>query len=249
MKIRNPLLLRIIAFLLAWMVRIWIATLRYNGFAICGRVHPVDHHKEKFLYAFWHESLMIPCMFRTKIHVLISHHMDGELITRVCQHLGGDVVRGSSSRGGGSALVEMAKASEFTHLLINPDGPRGPRREVQVGLVMLASRTGLPIILVGVGYSRCWRLKSWDRFAIPKPFSNVYVFAHPPIAVPPDLSYDELREWRDKIEATFLRVTEQAEQWAATGKVVKEANRQPTDEHGLERMNTDQRLEPVKSPD
>ena len=57
----------------------------------------------------------------------------------------------------------------------NPDGPRGPRRQVQIGLIMLASRTALPIILVGVGYSRCWRLKSWDGFFLPKPFSRVHM--------------------------------------------------------------------------
>jgi lysophospholipid acyltransferase (LPLAT)-like uncharacterized protein len=162
-------------------------------------------------------------MFRTRIHVMISHHFDGELITRVCQHLGGDVIRGSSTRGGASALVEMAKASDSTHLLLNPDGPRGPRRQVQIGLIVLASRTGLPIILVGVGYSRCWRMKSWDRFAVPKPFSNVYVFAHPPILVPPDLDHDQLRDWRDRVEGTFLEITQRAEQWAATGKVDQSA--------------------------
>jgi lysophospholipid acyltransferase (LPLAT)-like uncharacterized protein len=108
---------------------------------------------------------------RPDIKVLISTHADGQLIAEACQRLGFALARGSSTRGGVEAVRDMLRAND-THLAVTPDGPRGPRRRVQAGVVYLAARTGLPIVPVGFAARRPWRAKSWDRFAVPRPFSR-----------------------------------------------------------------------------
>jgi hypothetical protein len=128
MKIRHPWLIRFLAFVAAWLVLCWICTLRHRLLVVDGREHPADARHERYLYAFWHEALLLPALFRARIHFRISQHADGEFIAHVCRHLGAGVVRGSTTRGGGPALMEMMRWSRRTHLGITPDGPRGPRR-------------------------------------------------------------------------------------------------------------------------
>ena len=100
-----------------------------------------------------------------EMHILISEHRDGELITQVIKRLGFSVVRGSTTRGGARALREMSLRIDRGHLCVTPDGPRGPRRSVHQGIAYLGSRTGLPIVGAGMAFKKPWRAKSWDRFA------------------------------------------------------------------------------------
>jgi lysophospholipid acyltransferase (LPLAT)-like uncharacterized protein len=157
MKLRNPTLIRLVAFLASVLIRGWMSTLRLRLVFQDGRVHPTDPRVERFIYAFWHESLLAPTVRRTRVHILISQHADGEFIAQVCRFLGYGVVRGSSTRGGSLALLELMDRCTRSHLAVTPDGPRGPRRQVKVGIVYLASRTGMAIVPVGVGYTRAWR--------------------------------------------------------------------------------------------
>ena len=106
-----------------------------------------------------------------EMHILISDHRDGELITQVIRRLGFSVVRGSTTRGGTRALREMTLRIDQGHLCVTPDGPRGPRRSVHQGIAYLCSRTGLPIVGAGMAFQRPWRARSWDRFCVPRPFS------------------------------------------------------------------------------
>jgi lysophospholipid acyltransferase (LPLAT)-like uncharacterized protein len=221
MKIRHPFFIRLTALLISWAIRVWIGTLNF-----CHRslVREADPRKCKlgarFIYAFWHENLLLPAYFyaRRDIHVLISQHADGELIARVCRHLGFSTVRGSSRRGGIEALRKLLRASRSSHLAVVPDGPRGPRRSLQLGPIYLASRTGLPIVPSGIGFERAWRARSWDRFALPYPWTRARVVTAEPIVVPPDLGKEELEHWRQRVEAVMLQVTAWAEEWAITGK-------------------------------
>jgi lysophospholipid acyltransferase (LPLAT)-like uncharacterized protein len=215
MKLRHPLLIRAAAFLGAGLIRGWMATVRYRIENRDAAPHPAHPRHGRFLYAFWHEALLVPTQFRVPTHVLISLHADGELIAQVCRHLGLGVVRGSTSRGGGRALFDMIEAAGATHLAITPDGPRGPRRRVQPGIVALAAHTGLPVIPLGFGFTNAWRARSWDRFALPKPGSTVVVIAGPAIRVPPDLDRPGIEEYRARIERQMLAVTEDAERRAA----------------------------------
>src|SRR5260370_6652572 len=182
MKLRNPWLIRLLGFLGAWLIRGWMGTVRYC-FAFADKVHPADVRRERFIYAFWHEAILFPAATRAKIHILISQHADGELIARMCRHLGHGVVRGSSTRGGGIALLELLRCSKRSHLAVTPDGPRGPRRQVKMGAIFMASITGLPIVPLGIGFSKAWRLGSWDRFAIPRPWSTAMCVVGPAIHV------------------------------------------------------------------
>ncbi len=170
MKLRQPWMIGLAALLGAVVVRVWMSTLRYRVHLADRRVNPADPVFEgRYIYALWHETLMGMAgrTWGAKMHMLVSRHADGELIARICQHLGWGVVRGSTTRGGATALREMVGLSRHALLAVTPDGPRGPRRQVQPGVVFLASQTGLPIVPIGVADTQVWRGRSWDRFTVP----------------------------------------------------------------------------------
>jgi lysophospholipid acyltransferase (LPLAT)-like uncharacterized protein len=218
MKIRNPRLIRLASWLGAALVRLLLLTVR-KRVVFAGEVrHPSDPLRQRFLYTFWHESLLALASQRTSVNVLISLHADGEIITQICQALGIGVIRGSTTRRGGAALLEMLHRGRDAHLAITPDGPRGPRRTFQVGAIYIASRTGLPVVPIGVGYAHAWRARSWDRFAVPWPFCGVYGVVGAPIHVPENLDRAGLELYRELAEAELLAVTEAAEAWAANPK-------------------------------
>src|SRR5262249_27404667 len=100
------------------------------------------------------------------------------------------------------------------HLAVIPDGPRGPRRHVEQGLIYLAARTGMPIIPVGIGYRKPWRLPTWDKFAIPRPFTECRALAAPPRIIPTDLEKKHLESFRVSVEAALNRINEVAERTA-----------------------------------
>jgi lysophospholipid acyltransferase (LPLAT)-like uncharacterized protein len=214
MKIRHPLVMKSIGLVGSWVLRLWMRSLRKQFDMSRSGVHPADHTKERFIYAFWHENALMPAVFYGKGHVLISHHADGEMITQVCKSCRLGVVRGSTTRGGIAAMMGLLEASRKTHLLLTPDGPRGPRRRVQPGIIYLASRAKLPIVPAGVGYSSCWRANSWDRFMIPRPFSTMHMVVDTPIVVPPDLDLHDIDFYRRHLEARLNWCTEDAEAWA-----------------------------------
>ena len=177
MKLRNPWLIRVAAALAALLIRAWMATIRVRIVNRDDTLHPANADENRFIYAFWHESLLAPVKFKARVRVLISKHADGELIAQACHYLGFGVVRGSTTRGGGQALVELWHCREQSHLVFTPDGPRGPRRRVQPGMIIMAAHSGLPIVPVGIGFTGSWRARSWDRFVVPKPFSTCFYVA------------------------------------------------------------------------
>src|SRR5947209_4263120 len=203
MKLRHPAFLKAGGFAAAMVIKAWVASLRFRIRFLDPACDP--HSPQcagRYLYAFWHEDLFVPA-YRygwTPTKVLISTHADGELIAQTCRHLGLGVVRGSSTRGGVQALREVLALKKSKHVVVTPDGPRGPRRQVQPGLTFLASRTGLPLVPCGFGYRRAWRMKSWDRFALPCPFSPVVAVIGEPVVLAPDLGRDALERERVRIE-------------------------------------------------
>lgn len=217
MKLRNPRLIRVVAAFAAVVVRLWMATVRVRVVNTDDDEHPADADHARYIYALWHESLLIGVTFRARVRVLISKHADGELIARICQWLGIGVVRGSTNRGGVGAMVELWDCSRNAHLVFTPDGPRGPRRKVQPGMIMLASRSGLPVVPVGVGFRRAWRAKSWDRSAVPKPFSTCVCVAGKGIHIPPEVDRDGLETYRRLVEESMIAATESAERLASSG--------------------------------
>jgi len=216
MKLRNPLLIKGLGLAGALLVRQWMSTLVVRvDYRACGP-QPADPRRERCLYAFWHETLLFATLFpTTRVHVLISQHADGEFIAQVCRHLRIGVIRGSSTRGGAGGVWDMLALARRSHLAITPDGPRGPRRRVQLGTIFVAAKTGLPIVPFGVGFARAWRARSWDRFAVPYPYSLATCVGAAPITVPPTLGLKELGYYRDLVERCLLAATDEAEHWAS----------------------------------
>jgi len=216
-KLRNRWLIAAIGVIGAWLVRLWVGTLRYRYRPLGKDVRPEFLRKdERYIYVFWHENMLLLAYHygRPNIRVLISQHADGQIIADICRHLGFGLVRGSTTRGGVEAMRQMLRAGETHHLAITPDGPRGPRRELQPGLVYLAARTGLGIVPIGIGYRRPWRMKSWDRFALPRPCTAATCVTADPIRVPPDADRSELELYQQFVEGEMTRVNALAESWA-----------------------------------
>ena len=138
------------------------------------------------IYIFWHENILMPLYLRghCNLAMLLSQHGDAEILARVAYHMGFDCVRGSTYRGGAQAIWELFGRSRHQHLTITPDGPRGPRRQLAQGPIYLASRLQLPLVPMGLGYDRPWRMNSWDRFAVPRPFSRGRAVIGPPLMLP-----------------------------------------------------------------
>jgi lysophospholipid acyltransferase (LPLAT)-like uncharacterized protein len=216
MKLRHRGLIGLAALLVSWLARVWLGTVRYRFRYWDGLQHPPDPRKGRNIYVIWHESLAVSTWFNGAISVLTSQHADGELVSRLIRHMGFRVIRGSTTRGGVSALLQMIKCADKTHIAITPDGPRGPRRVMQQGAVYLASMTGLPVIVVGVACDRAWRARSWDRMLIPKPWCTAYGVGSAPIHVPADLTREGMELYRQKLENVLIDVTEAAERLAGT---------------------------------
>ena len=157
MKIRKPWLIKLLGLFGAIVIRLWLSTLRPLLLLPLPHLDPRRlSATDRFIYIFWHENILLPCYLfgRCHINVLISQHADGELITQVCRHLGYGAVRGSKTRGGIQAMRKMLRNRRRCHVAVMPDGPRGPRRHVEMGVVYLAAKTGMPIIVCGIGYDR-----------------------------------------------------------------------------------------------
>jgi lysophospholipid acyltransferase (LPLAT)-like uncharacterized protein len=214
MKIRHPALIKAMGFVIGWLVRLWIGTLRYRYRSMGANLDPNQpKFQGRYLYAFWHENILVPAYHygRRDIHVLISEHADGQLIAEACRHLGFRVVRGSATRGGARAVRQMVRRSRSAHLAITPDGPRGPRRQVQLGVVYLAALTGLPIVPFGIAFERAWRMSSWDRFAVPWPWSGAVCVTAEPIHVPENVRRDQLEPYRQRVQQAMDAASEAAE--------------------------------------
>lgn len=219
MKLRHPMLIKGAAFGISTILSAWWWTIRFRGTELVPGVRPdTIGLQERFIYPFWHETMLIPAdRFRGhNVQMLISQHADGELIASVCKHLRLSVgnVRGSSSKGGTEALWELKELAQRSHLAVTPDGPKGPRRRVQIGTVYLASITGLRIVPSGYAFAHAWRAPSWDRFAVPYPFTVAWGFGGAPIAVPPGCGKRALEEYRQKVEESMNELTLRAEERA-----------------------------------
>jgi lysophospholipid acyltransferase (LPLAT)-like uncharacterized protein len=162
--------------------------------------------------AFWHGRIL-PAAFYFRhrgIVVITSENFDGEWIARIIERFGYGTARGSTTRGGRRALVQLVRSlaagrpAGFTL-----DGPKGPARVAQAGAVWLAQETGHPLVPFHLEASAAWTLRSWDRTQIPKPFSTVAIAMGEPLYLPPDRSDDALEAGRRALEAR-LRALEAA---------------------------------------
>ena len=172
------------------------------------------HYDKPVLMCFWHNRILgitlcflrqYPHGRRAGVSVLTSPSRDGEILAQVANGFGMGAVRGSSSRKGSQALRELVRLIESgADIAITPDGPRGPRYKLGPGAILLAQTTGAVIAPVHAKFSWCLRLKTWDGFIIPLPFSRVSVTVEEMIPVPRELTNDEFEAMRSRVE-TLLK--------------------------------------------
>lgn len=169
------------------------------------------------VYAFWHAEIFAATWFwrQRGIVVMTSQNFDGEYIGRIIQLHGYGASRGSSSRGGMRALVEMVRlVRKGRPAAFTVDGPRGPRHVAKPGVMLLAKATGAPIVCFHIVPARAWAFRrSWDRTEIPKPFSRAAIFIAPPILVSADASEAEQSRKLEQVQATLSALVKQGEEW------------------------------------
>lgn len=223
MKIRNKHLIRAAGWLATRGVRGLVKTLDFRLHCLGVVTMPIGEIPPgpRYVYSLWHENILLP--INTVAHpdaaVLISKHADGQMLASLILATGMGIVQGSTNRGGVEAVRSLVNGTAGRrHLVVTPDGPRGPRRVVQAGIVYIASRTGMEIVPVGSAYFRPWRAKSWDRFAIPKPGSRARQIYGVPMTVPPKLRTEELEPYRQKLQAEMDRLTNLAEEWVKSNR-------------------------------
>jgi len=171
----------------------------------------------KFIVAAWHSRILLVSYLYKGYDgaILVSRSDDGEIIARVLQRQGHETVRGSSSRGGLRAisiLIRKLKEKARPGVII-PDGPQGPRNVVQPGIIMLAKKTGYPIIPVTYSAERMKVFSSWDRFILPRPFTKCRMIYGDPVYVPADADPNGEEESRVRLEAEMNKITNEADDY------------------------------------
>lgn len=205
---------RVLIVLGFWVYRLWARTLRLqvedpNGVVAFVRDRPV-------IFAIWHNRLLMlprvfdPCFPTRQSYGLISASGDGDLIAFFIERSGYGTIRGSSSRKGVSALRQLVETLAANgNVLVTPDGPRGPVYQVSQGIVFLAQKSGAPVIPIHMEYSSSWRLKSWDRFVVPRPFATLRAIFGAPIRVPPIEEADQSEAERLRLQDAMMRLVEE----------------------------------------
>jgi hypothetical protein len=208
-----------------WRAR-WLVTIGYSllrGWERTLRYSVEDHGdlrerstSEPAIGAVWHNRLLIlPIVLRRFLPnrhgvALISASGDGAWIAQLVKKVGYDAVRGSSSRQGVTAVLQMADVlAAGQDVVIAPDGPRGPAYRLGHGIIYLAQKSGAPIFPVHLEYSSAWRFKSWDRFFLPRPFSRVRVIFGPPHVVAAASNDEEFERERLRLQDAMMSLVEE----------------------------------------
>jgi lysophospholipid acyltransferase (LPLAT)-like uncharacterized protein len=164
----------------------------------------------------WHGRIILATKaFRGRGYwTMISQSRDGELQYGIFRRLGFNSIRGSTGRGGIKALMEAVRElKKGAVLCFTPDGPRGPSGVVQGGLMVMAKKSGQPIIPIGMATNRRWLIKSWDRYMVPKPFSRGVMVFGDPIYVPAEATDEEVERLRQVAELAIHQAEVAAEEY------------------------------------
>lgn len=199
---------RLFAFIGSTILKALFLTVRLRLDDRCGLSR--NAFAEPCLLCFWHNRILgttcafhrfYPKKLRRGVTVLTSPSKDGEILSQFVGAFGMGSVRGSSSRRGSRALLELVRLiRDGGDIAITPDGPRGPRYTLGPGVILLAQTTGAAIVPVSASYSRCFRMKTWDGFIIPMPFSTISVTMAEQIHIPKDLGEAEFEQARKNLE-------------------------------------------------
>jgi len=211
--------LMLIPTLLAVIARIWFFTCRVNVHGLRYR-DMVMNNGGSGVGSFWHYSFLYSFFHnrKEKVVAMVSASNDGEYISRFLERFKVLTVRGSRNKGGIGALKGMIRAMRKGYsAAIVADGSQGPARILQAGCIVLASRSGAPVIPMLWSCNRYLRISSWDGTAIPYPFSTIEFFYGKPLVVPPKLSGDEIEEYRIILEKRLNNLYKEA--WMLQGKI------------------------------
>jgi lysophospholipid acyltransferase (LPLAT)-like uncharacterized protein len=203
-EIRGGKKQKILGSVAGWLIRLLGWTLRVE----LRSVVPWKGRKEPVIWLFWHGQIMpaIAAWSRTEMRemplkALTSASRDGAVIEHALGVFGVGVARGSSSRRAASALIELKKTlDQGCDICITPDGPRGPRQTMQMGAIKLAQLTGAAVVSARVECFSSWKLKTWDRFEIPRPFSRVVIHLGSPQKISRELDEGEVEQIRHALE-------------------------------------------------
>jgi lysophospholipid acyltransferase (LPLAT)-like uncharacterized protein len=169
------------------------------------------------IYTFWHNTIFLSIYFwqRRGIVVMTSQSFDGEYIARFIQRFGAGAARGSSTRGATGALIEMVRLMRAgCPTAFTIDGPKGPRHVAKMGSVLLAKKTGHPVLPFTIAAKNFWPIKStWDQTQVPRPFTRARVFIAPPIFVPRDTDDEALGQKRAELQTALDSLEQKGEQW------------------------------------
>jgi len=169
---------------------------------------------DRFIYCVWHDQLLIPIFGGKHRHTaaLVSQNQDGGFVAAGLRSVGILPIRGSSSRRGAQAMRQLICESEGKHIVMTPDGPRGPRRELSLGVIFLASHTGRAIVPTAFTCERSWRFGvGWTDLLVPKPFSKVHLLTGEPIHISQQA---DLRSEVTRVSAAMLAVNDCGNAWA-----------------------------------
>jgi lysophospholipid acyltransferase (LPLAT)-like uncharacterized protein len=191
---------------------IWLLRLTMRITVVGEEIMPaLVRRGEGFVSAFWHGRMLLFPFLKpgSPTYVLISVHRDGEMIASAVRHFGFRLVRGSSSKGGRAALREMVRLlKEDNNLAITPDGPRGPAETAKPGVAQVAKIAGKAVVPIAFAASRATRMRSWDRFLVPRPFSRgVFVVGEPLYCA----MEETVEAFRQRIEAALQAATARAD--------------------------------------
>lgn len=217
-KIEKRIKIKIAPLLISLMIRFLSLTLRIREHNP-ENVRQIWGEKRSVIVAFWHgRLLMVPMLFKRykerHVYGLTSHHSDGEIISRSTELLGYKTIRGSTNKGGFSALRRMIRVlKDGSDLALAPDGPTGPRHKVQRGIIDLSKLSGVPILPMAFSSSKRKVFKSWDAFLLPLPFSRgVFVWGEP-LYVGSKGDEDYLENKRRLLEERLMSVTKLADDY------------------------------------
>ena len=170
---------------------------------------------ENYIGALWHNRLLIfPLVLRRFFPnrhgaALISASRDGDLLSDAIHRFDFDVVRGSSSKLGATGLLQLSDVlAKGGDVVITPDGPRGPAYELGQGIIFLAQKTGAAVLPMNMEYSGCWRVKSWDRFIVPRPFSKVRIIIGQPEQIRATSNDEEFEAERLRLQNAMMSLVE-----------------------------------------
>jgi len=189
------------------MVRLLAASWRYRVRG-AEHLHALREARRPFIFVLWHSQLL-PLVYRHRNEgnvMLVSRHRDGAYLADLAVRWGYKSIRGSTRRGGEVGLLGIVRALQGGATVgITPDGPRGPPERVQPGAVAAAQHAGTPLLPISARPSSAWRLRSWDRFLVPRPFATIHVAYGAPISVAP--GKDNLRRGMDEVERALRALT------------------------------------------